>query len=72
MKVKAYPSFDHLVCTGKERWRDRQTKALGCSEIDRKLEFDRHLDREITGRNTLQDLIYERGPLRKRSARSMP
>src|SRR5215204_4545239 len=36
-------SFDHLVGTQKERFRDRQSECLRGLKIDNQLEFGRHL-----------------------------
>src|SRR5262245_13954258 len=42
-----FTSFDHLVCEGEQRRRNRQAERLGGRHIDNEIEFGRLLDRQV-------------------------
>src|SRR5262245_9897113 len=50
-------SFDHLVGTQQERFRDRQTKRLGGGQVDDEIELGGLLDRDITRLRPAQNLV---------------
>src|ERR1700694_2280056 len=50
--------FDHLVCYSKHTCRNRKAERVVCLGIDDQLEFDRLLDRKISGLFALQNFCY--------------
>src|SRR4051812_38474000 len=53
-------SFDHLVCAGEERGRDREAKGLGSSKIDTQSELSRLFDRQIGWFRAIQNFVNVR------------
>src|SRR5262249_1489401 len=51
-------SLDYFVCTIQHIGRDRQADLLRGLQIDDELELGRLLDREISGLDAFQDLVY--------------
>jgi len=56
-RAVAWPSFDHLVGAGKQRWRHVKAKSLGGFEVNYQLQLGRLLNWQIAGCFASKDAI---------------